>query len=101
MTSLLYEHYKEVCEAKESAYRADIRALAERLVAEGKSFGDMAELFMGSTKCVAFDHALFCYYLHFREVAASNATVAGTAGAGTAGNCGVTPRRPAAREGRG
>ena len=78
MTSLLYERYKEICEAKRSAYRADIRALAGRLVAEGKSYEDMAELFMDSTKCIAFDHALFCYYLHFREAAASNATVAGS-----------------------
>ena len=67
MTSLKYEDYLTVCEKKNSEYRDEIRAVARKLVDEGKSFEDMAELFMDSKKCIAFDHALFCYYMLYRE----------------------------------
>lgn len=67
MTSLPYADYKKLMDARNDEYRDRIRDYAKQLVAEGKTFEDMAELFMGTTKCIAFDHALFCYFLHFSQ----------------------------------
>ena len=68
MTSMNYNDYRQVFEAKHGEYRDGIRRLAKRLVDEGKTYEDLAELFMDTTKCIAFDHALFCYFMHYKTV---------------------------------